>query len=65
METINQNVTVTTIKAADGKALKNNEKYAISVTGVGLSGWEEVSMAEYEAWKEAEKAKAEEERLKQ
>lgn len=27
------------------------------VTDNDVSGWEEVSMAEYEAWKEAEKAK--------
>jgi hypothetical protein len=39
--------------------LKKGDTYSTGVTAIDVSGWEEVPIAEYEAWKEAEKAKAE------
>lgn len=65
METTTKTVKITTLTPSEGKALKKGDTYSTGVTAVDVSGWEEVSVAEYEAWKEAEKAKAEEERLKQ
>lgn len=51
---------ITTLTPSEGKALKKGDTYSTGVTAVDVSGWEEVSMAEYEAWKEAEKAKGSE-----
>ena len=45
---------ITTLTPSEGKALKKGDTYSTGVTAFDVSGWEEVSMAEYEAWKKAQ-----------